>query len=369
MKVPFVDLKAQYDSIKKEIDQTIRNVLNNTAFIGGEEVEKFCDNFSKYIGVQYTTPVGNGTDALFISLKALGIGNGDEVITAANTFVATSEAITASGAKVVFADCHPDYYTIDPKLLEQKITKRTKAIIPVHLYGQPAMIEDICNIAQKYDLYVIEDSAQAHGAKYNDKKVGTFGDLAIFSFYPGKNLGAYGDAGAIVTNSKELATLCRKLANHGRIDKYDHEIEGYNSRMDGIQAAVLNVKLKHIEKWNRRRRQAAQIYDNLLENVDEVITPKICDKTLPVYHLYVIRAKNRDDLQKFLKEQGISTGVHYPIGLPFLKAYEYLGHRPEDFPVTYKYQSDILSLPIYPEITEEMITYVVDKIKYFYAKQ
>ncbi len=367
MRIPFVDLQIQYQSIKDEIDQSIKEVIDNTAFIGGKKVEEFCDNFSQYIETKYSIPVGNGTDALFIALKALGIGQGDEVVTVANTFIATSEAVTATGANVVFVDCHPDYFTMNSALIEEKISERTKAIIPVHLYGQPTTIEDICNIAQKHDLYVIEDSAQAHGAKYNGKKVGTFGDLATFSFYPGKNLGAYGDAGAILTDNQDLADLCKKLANHGRIDKYDHEIEGFNSRMDGIQAAVLNVKLKYIEKWNAHRRRAAQIYDTLLENVAEIITPKICDKTLPVYHLYVIRAKKRNDLRLFLKEKGISTGIHYPIGLPFLKAYEYLGHRPQDFPVTYKYQSEILSLPIYPEITNEMINYVVDKIKSFYA--
>lgn len=367
MKVPFVDLKKQYLNIKPEIDAAINDVIENTAFIGGKALDNFCDNFSNYIGTKYCIPVGNGTDALFISLKALGIGEGDEVITAANSFVATSEAITATGAKVVFVDHHPYFFSIDDSKIEEKITNKTKAIIPVHLYGQLANMPRIMKIAKKYDLKVIEDSAQAHGAALDGKKAGTWGDIAAFSFYPGKNLGAYGDAGAILTNNEELATICKKLANHGRIDKYNHEIEGYNSRLDGLQAAVLNVKLKYIEEWNENRRKIASYYSKKLNEIPEIIIPLKFYDSKPVYHLYVIKIEDRDALRDFLKRNNISTGIHYPIGLPFLKAYDYLKHKPQDFPETYKNQSKILSLPIYPEMTEEMVDYVVDKIKEFYS--
>lgn len=365
MKVPFVDLKAQYQNIKSEIDSAIKNVINDTAFISGKYAKIFEDEFAKYCDSQYCIGVGNGTDALFIALKALGISSGDEVITVANSFIATSEAITASGARVIFVDCHPDYYTIDVEKIEEKITDKTKAIIPVHLYGQPADMDRILEIAKKYNLYVIEDSAQAHGAKYHNQRVGTFGDIACFSFYPGKNLGAYGDAGAILTNNEELATKCRMLANHGRIEKYNHEFEGYNSRLDGLQAAILSVKLKYIDEWNEKRREVAYNYNKLLENIN-VVTPKELSQTECVYHLYVIRTKNRDRLKGYLKNKEISTGIHYPIGLPFLRAYRYLNYKPEDFPITYQYQNEILSLPIYPELTMEQQIYICNNIKEFF---
>ena len=363
MNIPFVDLKSQYMTIKSEIDKAIKNVISDTAFIGGKYVKNFESEFANYCEARYCIGVGNGTDALFISLKALDVGKGDEVITAANSFIATSEAISATGAKVVFVDCHPDYYTIDVSKIEEKITERTKVIIPVHLYGQPADIDPILNISKKYNLKVIEDTAQAHGAVYKDKKVGSFGDIACFSFYPGKNMGAYGDAGCIVTNNEELSIKCRMLANHGRIEKYNHEFEGYNSRLDGLQAAILSVKLKYLDEWNEKRRKVADLYNKLLVEIREVITPKELENVQPVYHLYVIRTQERDKLQNYLHENGIKTGIHYLIGLPFLKAYKYLNHKPEDFPVTYKYQNEALSLPIYPEITEDMICYVSDKIK------
>jgi len=365
MKVPFVNLRAQYESIKNEIDIAIQSVVNDTAFIGGKYVKQFEEEFAKYCNSQYCIGVGNGTDALFIALKALRIGSGDEVITVANSFIATSEAITASGAKVIFVDCHRDFYTIDVEKIEEKITDKTKAIIPVHLYGHPADMNRILEIAKRYNLYVIEDCAQAHGAKYHNQKVGIFGDIACFSFYPGKNLGAYGDAGAILANNKELAIKCRMLANHGRIEKYNHEFEGYNSHLDGLQAAILSVKLKYIDKWNEKRREIAYNYNKLLENIN-VVTPKELSQTECVYHLYVIRTKQRNKLQNYLKDKGISTGVHYPIGLPFLQAYSYLNHKPEDFPITYQYQNEILSLPIYPELTNEQQIYICNNIKEFF---
>lgn len=361
MNIPLVDLKTQYLSIKSEIDDAIKNVIYDTAFIGGKYVIKFEEEFANYCNAKYCVGVGNGTDALTISLRALGTGAGDEVITVANSFIATSEAITAVGAKVVFVDCHPDYYTIDAARIEEKITNKSKAIIPVHLYGQPADMDKINAIAKKYNLFVIEDAAQAHGAEYNNQKVGTFGDIACFSFYPGKNLGAYGDAGAIVTNNEDIAKKCKVLSNHGRIEKYNHKLEGYNSRLDGIQAAILSVKLKYLDKWNESRRQIAYLYNKFLKDTN-IIIPQEAPETRCVYHIYVVRAKKRDELQKFLKERGVSTGIHYPIGLPFLEAYNYLNHKPEDFPITYQYQNEVLSLPIFPELSRHQIEYIVSKL-------
>ena len=362
MNVPFVDLRKQYLSIKPEIDDAIKNVIYDTAFIDGKYVKQFEEEFANYCNAKYCIGVGNGTDALFIVLKSLDIGQGDEVITAANSFIATSEAITATGAKVVFVDCHPDYYTIDVSKIEEKITERTKGIIPVHLYGQPADMDKIIEIAKRYNLFVIVDAAQAHGAKYKNRKVGTIGDIACFSFYPGKNLGAYGDGGAILTNNEELAKKCRMLSNHGRIEKYNHEFEGYNSRLDGLQAAILSVKLKYLNEWIEKRRKIAYLYNKLLKNTN-VVTPKELPETRCVYHLYVVRTKKRTELQKFLKEKGIFTGIHYPIGLPYLKAYNYLNHTPENFPITYKYQNTVLSLPMYPELSTHHIDYIIKTIK------
>ncbi len=365
MKIPFVDLKAQYDSIKDEIDQAVLNVINDTAFILGKYVNAFEENFASAIGVNHCIGVGNGTDALFISLRTMGIDQGDEVIVPANSFIATSEAITAAGAKVVFADIDPATYNIDINRIEDKITSKTKALIPTHLYGQPADMTPILEIARKYNLFVIEDAAQAHLAEYKGKKAGSIGDMACFSFYPGKNLGAYGDAGAIVTNNEEWAGKARMIANRGRTSKYDHEFEGMNSRMDGLQGAILNVKLKYLPKWTENRQNAAAAYDKYLKEIQEIITPEVLKDVRHVYHLYVIRVKKRDELQEFLKSEGISTGIHYPIALPNLSAYKYLGHTPSDFPVSSRYQNEILSLPIYPELKEEHIQYIADCIKRF----
>jgi len=365
MNIPFVDLKSQYLTIKSEIDKAIAKVIFDTAFIGGKYVAKFEKEFADYCNVKYCVGVGNGTDALTISLKALGIGTGDEVITAANSFIATSEAITATGAKIVFVDCHPDYYTIDVSEIEERITEKTKAIIPVHLYGQPAEMDKIIRIAKNYNLYVVEDAAQAHGALYKGKKVGTFGDVACFSFYPGKNLGAYGDGGAIITNNEELAVKCRMLANHGRLEKYLHKIEGYNSRLDGIQAAILSVKLNYLDTWNKKRNLVAEYYLNNL-TLGQIKLPQKMRNVRHVYHLFVVQAEKRDELRKFLKENGISTGIHYPVSLPHQKAYEYLGYRPGDFPISEKLAETILSLPIYPELNESQLDYIISKVESFY---
>jgi len=366
MKVPFLDLKAQYQSIKPEMDEAIKNIIDNTAFIGGKALADFNSNFAEYVGTKHAIGVGNGTDALIIALKAMGIKKGDEVLVPANSFIATSEAVTAAAGKVVFVDCHPDYYTIDVTKIEEKITlNKTKFIIPVHIYGQSADMDSILSLAKKYDLKILEDCAQAHGAKYKGRTIGTIGDMATFSFYPGKNLGAYGDGGAITTNNDEYFKQAKMYANHGRIDKYNHEFEGVNSRLDGLQAAVLNVKLKYIDSWTDKRNKAAQYYTEKFKNVTGIEEVKELEGTFPVYHLYVIRTDKREELQAFLKENGIATGVHYPIGLPFLNAYSYMNHTKEDFPVTYEYQNKLLSIPIFPEITRELQDFVVAKIEEF----
>lgn len=365
MNIPFVDLKAQYDSIKDDIDSTIQSVINETAFIRGKYVKTFEEQYAEAYGVKHCISCGNGTDAIYISLKVLDIGPGDEVITTALSWISTSETITQTGAQVVFVDIEPDYYTVEPEKIEEKITPRTKAIIPVHLYGQPAEIYAIAEICEQYNLYLIEDCAQAHFAQYDGKNVGTFGIAGTFSFYPGKNLGAYGDAGAIITNDDEFARKARMFANNGSLIKHEHEFEGINSRMDGIQAAILSVKLPHIHEWNRKRLQNALLYNELLKDIEGIETPKIRPNASHIFHLYVIRTKKRDELQKHFKAYGIATGIHYPNALPFLKAYDQLNHKPEDFPDVYKVQDEILSLPMYPELIPDNIHFVCNIIKRF----
>ena len=378
MQIPFVDLKSQYDSIKEEIDDAISTVISQTAFVGGAHLKNFEEAFAKFCGVKHCIGVANGTDALFIALKILGIGQGDEVITVANSFIATSEAITATGAKVVFVDIDPKTYNIDTNKLEDLLKSRfnsgprtlapdpcfrPKAIIPVHLYGQPADMDPILNLAKKYNLKIVEDAAQAHGAIYKGRKIGSIGDMACFSFYPGKNLGAYGDGGAIVTNHDEWALKARMFANHGRIGKYDHEIEGVNSRLDGLQAAILLAKLKHLPGWTESRRKNAYLYNKYLKG-SGLITPVEIDDVTAVYHLYVVRVKkeSRQKLQDHLQSRGISTGIHYPIALPNLLAYTYLGHSEKDFPEATKASQEIVSLPMFPELSETQIKYVTESI-------
>lgn len=366
MNIQFVDLKAQYDSIKGEIDQAIATVISKTAFVGGPHLKSFEDAFAAFCQIKHCIGVGNGTDALSIALRTLGIGPGDEVITVANSFIATSEAITTTGAKVVFVDINPDTYNIDTGKIEEKITPKTKAIIPVHLYGQPADMDPILALAKKYHLKVVEDAAQAHGAIYKGRVIGSMGDMACFSFYPGKNLGAYGDGGAIVTNNEDWAQKARMIANHGRAGKYDHELEGVNSRLDGLQAAILEAKLKHLPAWTEARRRNAYCYNQYLAGTG-LVTPVEIAAVTAVYHLYVVRVKkeSRQKLQDHLQAKGVSTGIHYPIALPNLLAYAYLNHSPNDFPEATRISQEIVSLPMFPELTESQIRYIAEAIKDF----
>ena len=363
MKIPFGDLYAQYLSIKEEIDHAIEEVIKQTAFIRGPFVENFEINFAARHQMKHCIGVANGTDAIYIVLKMLGIGEGDEVITTAVSWISTSETISQTGARPVFVDIEPDYYTIDPSKIEEKITEKTKAIIPVHLYGQPADVIKIKTLCDKYNLILIEDCAQAHFAEIEGRMIGTFGIASTFSFYPGKNLGAYGDAGAILTNDDELARKARMYANHGALKKHFHEFEGVNSRLDGLQAAILNTKLTFIDKWTNKRIAAAAKYSSLLSDVNEIVTPKTRENSKHVFHVYIIRVEKRDELQKKLNEAGIETAIHYPTALPNMPAYKYLNHKPSDFPVASAYQEKILSLPIFPEMTDEQISYVVDSIR------
>jgi dTDP-4-amino-4,6-dideoxygalactose transaminase len=367
MRVPFVDLKAQYLSIQGEIDTAIQEIINSTAFIGGKPVNDFEAAFADLYGIDHCISVANGTDSLYIIMKMLGIGKGDEVITVANSWISSSETISQTGAKPVFVDIDPNYYSLNEQLLGDAITSNTKAILPVHLHGQAVNMDEVMRIANKYKLPVIEDCAQSHFSEFKGKRVGTFGIAASFSFYPGKNLGAYGDAGAIITNDAALAEKCKMYARHGALKKHEHQIEGINSRLDGLQAAILSAKLPHILDWTTARIRCAGAYDNLLSGISEIITPKRRAETLHSYHLYVVRAKNRDKLASFLKGRNIETAVHYPTALPNLKAYAYLEHKAEDFPVATAYQSQILSLPIYPEITFPQLEYVSECIKSFYS--
>ncbi len=363
MIIPFVDLKAQYFSIKDKIDEAIQNVIIDTAFIKGKYVQKFEEEYANLYGVKHVVSCGNGTDAIYITLKALGIGLGDEVITVSNTWISTSETITQAGAKVVFVDIEPDFYTIDTAKIEEKITDNTKAIIPVHLYGHPANMTKIMELAKKYNLSVIEDCAQAHFAEWRGDRVGKIGTAGTFSFFPGKNLGAYGDAGCIITNDDQLAEKARMFANHGALKKHSHEIEGINSRLDGLQAAILSVKLKFIHEWTELRIQHSKKYNELLFDIDNISLPSTHRDAKHVFHLYVIRSQNRKKLQKNLKDKGVSTGLHYPTPLPFLKAYEYFEFKPEDFPVSYFYMDKILSIPMFPELSNENINYISEIIK------
>jgi dTDP-4-amino-4,6-dideoxygalactose transaminase len=369
MKVPFNDLKREYDSIQAEIDAAIHTVIHKSAFIKGEFLKTFEKEFATYNGVNYAVGSSSGTTALHLALKAFGVQPGDEVITVANTFIGTTEPITHCGGKIVFVDCDPETYTIDTRHIESVITPKTKALVPVHLFGQMAEMEVICTIARKYNLVVIEDAAQAIGAEYKGKKAGNYGDAACYSFYPGKNLGAYGDGGCIVTNNAEAAQTMRMLADHGRLDKYFHQMEGYNYRLDALQAAILSVKLRYIDRWNEARRKAARYYTEHLSlkpipsGQDGIITPFEAQDRKHVYHIYCIRVPKRDTVQKHLQELGVPTGIHYPIPLHLQPAYRQLGIPKGTLPETERAAEEILSLPIFPFMTMEETAYVAEMVR------
>ncbi|MDP8212478.1 MAG: DegT/DnrJ/EryC1/StrS family aminotransferase [Candidatus Zapsychrus exili] len=360
--IKFVDLKRQYLSIKEEIDTAIADCLDNASFISGARVKKLEEDFSSISGAKFGIAASSGTTALHLALEALGVKEGDEVITVANTFIATTEAIAQTKATIRLVDIDAKTYNIDVSKIEAAITDKTKVLMPVHLYGQPCDIDAIMNLAKKYNLKVIFDAAQGHMSEYKGQPIGKFGDIVCFSFYPGKNLGAYGDAGMVITNNEELANKMRKLANHGRIDKYRHDMNGYNYRMDEIQAAILNVKLKHLPEWTKNRQKNAAKYNELLKD-SGIVTPFEADNADHVYHLYIVRVSNRDELREKLSEAGIESGIHYPIPIHFQDVYANLGYKKGDFPLTEEYSEQILSLPMFAELEDEEIEKIVDVLK------
>ena len=364
MTIPFADLYAQYLSIKDDIDAAISSTIKNSAYIGGSAVKNFEASFAQWLGMQNVIACGNGTDSIEIILKALGIGPGDEVIVPANSWISTSEAVGNMGAKPVFADVNADDYTIDVNLIPAAITPKTKAIIPVHLYGHPADMPAVMELAAKHNLAVIEDCAQSHGATINGKMTGSFGTAASFSFYPGKNLGAYGDAGCMATNDAVVAEKLRMIANHGQLVKHQHVMEGRNSRLDGLQAAVLNAKLPHLSSWTEKRIAVAAKFSSAVKNTG-LILPVTRRGCRHVFHLYVIRTRRRCELQQLLKENGVETAIHYHTALPLLPAYKSYGHTPKDFPVASAYQEQVLSLPIYPELADDAINYIAGLLNRF----
>src|ERR1700704_6152763 len=365
MPVPFADLQRQYQSVKREVDDAIAGVIRDNAFIRGPYVDAFERQFAEAVEIRHCVSCANGTDALYLAMAALKVQPGDEVITTAQSWISTSAMITHAGASVVFADTDRATFTIDPAAVEAAITPRTIGIIPVHLYGQPADMDAIMAIARKHKLWVIEDCAQAHLARYKGQQIGTFGVAATYSFYPGKNLGAMGDAGAVVTNDSALAEHMTMLARHGGLIKHQHHIEGIKSRLDGMQAAILSAKLPHLPDWTRARQDAAKIYDAGLNQIEDVVVPEVGPDRSHVYHLYTIQHRRRDALAAYLNANGVQTAVNYPIALPFLAAYSRLQHRPEQFPNAHRDQCCILSLPMFAEITPEQQRTVMDLVREF----
>jgi dTDP-4-amino-4,6-dideoxygalactose transaminase len=365
-KIPLVGLFDQYQNIKSEVDAAIQDIINSSAFVGGEAVRSFENDFAAYCEAKACVGVGNGTDALYLTLRALGIGPGDEVITVAHTFIATSEAIAMTGALPIFIDVLDDTMLMDPSKIEPAITPRTKAIIPVHLYGQSCDMDAIMEIARKHGLKVVEDAAQAHGGRWRGQRVGSIGDAATFSFYPGKNLGAFGDAGAVVSQDEDLMEHVRMLANHGRLEKYTHKMEGVNSRLDGLQAAILRVKLRYLDEWNSKRREIADAYIEQLTQPG-IVLPTVSKNAEAVWHLFVIRVAERERLQSLLKQEGIATGVHYPIPLHLQPAYE---HRRSSFelPATERAAREVLSLPMYAELKPEQIEAICNAVAAAYME-
>ncbi len=362
MTIPFLNLKAQYESIKDEIADAIQQVIERTAFAGGPFVEQFEHEFASFCQTNYAVGVNSGTSALWLALMGLGVGQGDEVITVPNTFIATAEAISFCGAKPVFVDIDEQSYNINPELIERAITRKTKAIIPVHLFGQTADMDPILAIAKKHGLFVVEDACQAHGATYKGRPAGSMGNAGCFSFYPGKNLGAYGEGGAVTTNDAELAAKIKMLRDHGQAKKYHHDLIGWNARLDGIQAAILSVKLRHLNQWNELRRQHAQSYAKALSTGNGIILPKEAVYGKHVYHVYAVRLKNRDHILKALAETGISCGIHYPVPLHLTRAYAHLGYEAGSFPVAERCAQELLSLPMFPELKSEQIAAVAKEL-------
>jgi len=387
MNIPFLDLKTQFREIEHEVLPMVKEAMENAAFIGGPQVSGFETEFAAFCDSKYGVGVNSGTDALRFALMAAGVGSGDEVITVPHTFIATTEAISQVGAKPVFVDIDPKTYNMDPNKLESYLNKRfkenasglqppasslkprPKAVIPVHIYGQPADMDPILEISKKKSLVVIEDACQAHGSLYKGKKAGSMGLVGCFSFYPGKNLGAYGEGGAVVTQSEDIANKIRMIRDHGQAKKYYHDMEGYNGRLDAIQAGVLRIKLRRLPAWNEARRRNAQYYNELLSMIKGVTVPKEADGCRHVYHLYVILVDDRDGLQKYLNEKGVGTGLHYPVPLHLQKAYAYKGYKEGDFPVTESVAKRLLSLPMFPELTKAQIEYVAQTIKEFMNKK
>jgi dTDP-4-amino-4,6-dideoxygalactose transaminase len=361
MTIPFVDLRAQYLSIKAEIDEAIARVLDTSAFVLGREVEAFEAAFAEYVGAKFCVGLNSGTAAVQLAVMACGIGDGDEVIIPANTFFATAEGVSTANATPVFVDADALSYNLDPSKIEAALTSRTRAIMPVHLYGQAADLDPIHEIAAKHNLLVIEDAAQAHGSLYKGKRVGALSQAGCFSFYPGKNLGAYGEGGAVVTNDEQVARRVRMLRDHGSERKYVHELIGYNFRLEGIQGAVLSVKLRHLDKWNDLRRAHAARYNELLAG-SNLILPRETHYARHIYHLYVVQTEARDELQMRLNEAGVQTGVHYPVPVHLQPAYASMGHRPGDFPESEKQAQSVLSLPMFPELTDEQIEKAAEAI-------
>jgi len=367
MNVPFVDLKAQYLSIKSEVEGAIASVFESGTFVGGSFVSAFEKSFSNFYQNQHCVGVGNGTDGLFLILKALGIGNGDEVITPAFSWISTSETISYVGATPVFADVSPVHYILNLNSIASKVSSKTKAVVVVHLFGQASPVQEIAAFCKAHNLFLIEDCSQAHFTLEADKLAGTFGVASAFSFYPTKNLGAYGDAGCVLTQDAALATKIRRLANHGGLTKDEHLMEGVNTRLDSLQAAVLSAKLAHVGRWTQKRVQHATLYGSLLKEVDELVLPEVRPGTRHTFHLFVVRTKKRNDLKSFLEKHGIATMVHYPNALPLEPAYGHLRYSAQDFPVAAALSQEVLSLPVYPELSDEQITYVCDKIKDFFS--
>ena len=368
MTVKYLDLKKQYESIKPEIDMAIRQVIDETAFSYGKYAKEFEKNFAAYLNTSHLLGTSSGTSALHLALLGMDVNRDDEIITVPNTFISTAEAISHSGAKPVFVDVDPMTYLMDPAKLEDAITPKTKVIIPVHLYGQPTDMDEIIKIAKKHNIYVLEDACQAHGAEYKGKKAGNIGDAGAFSFYPGKNLGAYGEGGACATNNSKIAKVIELYRSHGEIRRYYHDVIGYNYRLDGLQGAILNVKLNHIDSWNEKRRKIANLYNEMLKEVGDIVTPYETADRKGVYHIYGIRTGHRDTLREYLTNNDVQSAIHYPVPIHLQKAYSYLEYKKNDFPIAENQMETELSLPIYAEMSNEDIEIVVNKIKDFFNR-